>query len=237
MDYLFGGTTALLSQIAARNASTYYEQATYASTQSALIQLAAAGRALKEANKKRSGKTNDFGLSIEEEEEKQGDDVNFKRFVTWFDFKGLLYGCTIQGEKIFCAFALLYLLLLLLIFRALANKNKIGLFANWGEYDFQYNSNINYGMDYLFGGPTAFASRVAANTAAANATKVVFDDTRTQLNTLAALQAAAAGKRRKRLVDLNPLLDVNSVFESSRAQPLVNPRVGGNGKQTNKDMN
>ena len=82
MDYLFGGTTALLSQIAARNASAYYEQATYAATQSALIQLAAAGRALKEANKKRSGKTNDFGLSVEEEEEKKGDNVNVKRFVT-----------------------------------------------------------------------------------------------------------------------------------------------------------
>ena len=82
MDYLFGGTTALLSQIAARNASAYYEQTTYAATQSALIQLAAAGRALKEANKKRSGKTNDFGLSIEKEEERNGDSVNSKRFVT-----------------------------------------------------------------------------------------------------------------------------------------------------------
>ena len=94
MDYLFGGTTALLSQIAARNASAYYEQATYASTQSALIQLAAAGRALKEANKKRSGKTNDLGLSIEEEKEEKGDNVNSKRFVTKFNFKGLFHGCT-----------------------------------------------------------------------------------------------------------------------------------------------
>ena len=85
MDYLFGGTTALLSQIAARNASAYYEQATYAATQSALIQLAAAGRALKEANKKRSGKTNDFGLSMEKEEERNGDSVNSKRFVTTSD--------------------------------------------------------------------------------------------------------------------------------------------------------
>ena len=115
------------------------------------------------------------------------------------------------------------------------NKNKIGLFASWGEYDFAYNANINYGMDYLFGGPTAFASRVAASTAAANATKVVFDNTRTQLNTLAALQAAAAGKRRKRLVDLNSLVQsVNSVFEASRAMSLGNPRVGGNGKQINQ---
>ena len=111
------------------------------------------------------------------------------------------------------------------------NKNKIGFFASWGEYDLAYNANINYGMDYLFGGPTAFASRVAASTAAANATKVVFDNTRTQLNTLAALQAAAAGKRRKRLVDLNLL--VNSVFEASRAISLVDTRVGGNGKQIN----
>ena len=111
------------------------------------------------------------------------------------------------------------------------NKNKIGLFASWGEYDFAYNANINYGMDYLFGGPTAFASRVAASTAAANATKVVFDNTRTQLNTLAALQAAAAGKRRKRLVDLNLL--VNDVCKASRAMSLGNPRVGGNGKQIN----
>ena len=47
-----------------------------------MIQLAAAGRALKEANKKRSGKTNDVGLGIEEEEGKKGDNVNFKRFVT-----------------------------------------------------------------------------------------------------------------------------------------------------------
>ena len=108
MDYLFGGTTALLSQIAARNASAYYEQATYASTQSALIQLAAAGRALKEANKKRSGKTNDLGLSIEEEEEEEkGDNVNSKRFVTKFNIKGLFHGCTKTrcDEKNFCAFA------------------------------------------------------------------------------------------------------------------------------------
>ena len=125
----------------------------------------------------------------------------------------------------------MYLLLLLLIFRAFANKNKIGLFASWGEYDFAYNANINYGMDYLFGGPTAFASRVAASTAAANATKVVFDNTRTQLNTLAALQAAAAGKRRKRLVDLNLWVEEISVFEASRAMSLANPRVVGNGKQ------
>ena len=86
-------------------------------------------------------------------------------------------------------------------------------------------------MDYLFGGPTAFASRVAASTAAANATKVVFDNTRTQLNTLAALQAAAAGKRRKRLVDLNLWVEEISVFEASRAMSLANPRVVGNGKQ------
>ena len=108
------------------------------------------------------------------------------------------------------------------------------MFANWGSYDFAYNANINYGMDYLFGGPTAFASRVAAKTAAANATKVVFDNTRTQLNALAALQAAAAGKRRKRLVELNPLVEVNSIFESSRAMSLVNPTVGGIGKQINQ---
>ena len=113
-------------------------------------------------------------------------------------------------------------------------KNKIGVFANWGSYDFAYNANINYGMDYLFGGPTAFASRVAAKTAAANATKVVFDNTRTQLNALAALQAAAAGKRRKRLVELNPLVEVNNIFASSRAMSLVNPTVGGNGKQINE---
>ena len=113
------------------------------------------------------------------------------------------------------------------------NKNKIGFFASWGEYDLAYNANINYGMDYLFGGPTAFASRVAASTAAANATKVVFDNTRTQLNTLAALQAAAAGKRRKRLVDLNLLVEVNDVCKASRAMSLVNPRVGGNSKQIN----
>ena len=68
----------------------------------------------------------------------------------------------------------------------------------WTDADLIFNLRINYPMDYLFGGTIAFASRVAANTAAANASVVVFDATRTQLNLLAAAAAAAGGKRRKK---------------------------------------
>ena len=77
---------------------------------------------------------------------------------------------------------------------------------NWpNAADLTYNVNINYNLDYLFGGTIALASRIAANTASKNASNVVFDNTRAQLNALAALKAAqaAAGKRKKRLVALS----------------------------------
>ena len=79
----------------------------------------------------------------------------------------------------------------------------------------RYNVNIRYPMDYLFGGTIALASRIAANSAAKNASVVVLDATRTTLTTtLNALLAAGlpprlptgelltttSGKRKKRLV-------------------------------------
>ena len=76
---------------------------------------------------------------------------------------------------------------------------------NGGDWDMRYNIIINYNMDYLFGGQVAFASRLAANTASANASTVVYDATRTQLNALLAAGlpiTSALGKRKKRLVSL-----------------------------------
>lgn len=63
-----------------------------------------------------------------------------------------------------------------------------------------YNININYPMDYLFGGTVALASRIAANTAAKNASVVVFDTTRTALNALLAAGLPLPTGRKKRLV-------------------------------------
>ena len=47
-----------------------------------------------------------------------------------------------------------------------------------------YNVNINYSMDYLFGGSIALASRIAANSQSANVSNVIFDKTRKSLNAL-----------------------------------------------------
>ena len=72
--------------------------------------------------------------------------------------------------------------------------------ANFGGSDFQYNVNINYPMDYLFGGSIALISRIAAKTAAANSSIVVFDSTRDQLNLLQAAGLPLPSGRKKRLV-------------------------------------
>ena len=72
---------------------------------------------------------------------------------------------------------------------------------NFGDGDLQYNINIQYPMDYLFGGTIAYLSELAAKTAARNASVVVYEQTKAQLT---ALQAAGlplpSGRKKKRLV-------------------------------------
>ena len=64
------------------------------------------------------------------------------------------------------------------------------------EWEMEFNMKWLYEMDYLFGGNIAFASRLAANDAAANASLVVFESTKNQLLALQALQAAPGRKKR-----------------------------------------
>ena len=72
---------------------------------------------------------------------------------------------------------------------------------SFGDSDFAYNVNINYPMDYLFGGSIAYISRIAAETASTNASIVVFEDTKAQLSLLqAAGLPLPSGRKKKRLV-------------------------------------
>ena len=71
---------------------------------------------------------------------------------------------------------------------------------NFGDGDLQYNINIQYPMDYLFGGTIAYLSELAAKTAARNASVVVYEQTKAQLTALQAAGLPLPGGRKKRLV-------------------------------------
>ena len=81
---------------------------------------------------------------------------------------------------------------------------KVGIWINWsGESDLTYNININYPMDYLFGGTVHYLARLAANTASKNASNVVFENTKAKLNAAIAAGiplSSLSGRRKKRLV-------------------------------------
>ena len=81
---------------------------------------------------------------------------------------------------------------------------KVGFWMNDNqESDLTYNININYPLDYLFGGSVQLISRLAANTAATNVSKVTFENTKAKLNAAIAAGiplSSLTGRRKKRLV-------------------------------------
>ena len=66
------------------------------------------------------------------------------------------------------------------------------------DWEFEFNLRWIYEMDYLFGGSIALASRIAANNAAATASKAVLDRGRRDLNRLAAPGLPFPGTGRKK---------------------------------------
>ena len=102
-----------------------------------------------------------------------------------------------------------------------------------------YNININYPMDYLFGGKVALASRIAANTAAATEEKAVFDTTRTTLNALLAAGLPFPTGRKKRLVLVKIKgcfllkVSIGKLRQASNFGIITFSTLGSNGKRIN----
>ena len=104
-----------------------------------------------------------------------------------------------------------------------------------GGSDFQYNVNIIYPMDYLFGGTINYISRLAAKTAAANSSIVVYESTKAQLSALQAAGLPLPSGRKKRLVVLVITCFVFSVsIKVDEAMPK-SPRFSNLGSNDNQE--
>ena len=104
-----------------------------------------------------------------------------------------------------------------------------------GGSDFQYNVNIIYPMDYLFGGTINYISRLAAKTAAANSSIVVYESTKAQLSALQAAGLPLPSGRKKRLVVLVITCFVFSVsIEVDESMPK-SPRFSNLGSNDNQE--
>ena len=105
---------------------------------------------------------------------------------------------------------------------------------NFGDSDFQYNVNINYPMDYLFGGTITYLSRLASKTASTNASIVVYESTKAQLSALQAAGLPLPSGRKKRLVVIiifaSLIISVSIEVDESTSRSLRLSNLGSNGK-------
>ena len=104
-----------------------------------------------------------------------------------------------------------------------------------GGSDFQYNVNIIYPMDYLFGGTINYISRLAAKTAAANSSIVVYESTKAQLSALQAAGLPLPSGRKKRLVVLVITCFVFSVSIKVDESMPKSPRFSNLGSNDNQE--